>query len=163
MRVATPLPDGSRHKPASWSVVPATLIDKKEESDVVQERREISKLPQGLKMHAGLYEPAYAAVMPRLPDNNHGWTKGVAGSGAPLVASLAIDHAHLLGHLVILIWGDIRRFFPAMDRDFVITAEWWYGLPRDVREGTLHLYNDVCILYESAHGLADLHSSPTRR
>ena len=162
MRIATPTPDGTRHKPEGWSIIPVTLIDKKEESDVVRERRNIAKLSQGLKVHAALYEPAYARVMPRLPDNNHGWAKGVSGRGAAQMASLAIDHAHLLEHPLIMIWGDIKRFFPAMDRDFVICAEWWYGLPQDVRDATLQLYGDACNLFETAHGLADLDFSKVR-
>ena len=44
MRIATPTPDGTRHKPEGWSIIPVTLIDKKEESDVVRERRNIAKI-----------------------------------------------------------------------------------------------------------------------
>ena len=93
MRIATPASDGVWHKPEGWSIIPITLIDKTGESDVVRERRNIAKLSQGLKVHAALHEPAYAHVMPHLPDNNHGWAKGVSGRGAAQVASLAIDHA----------------------------------------------------------------------
>ena len=98
--------------------------------------------------------PAYAAIMGRLP-GNFGWTPGVAARGAALCGSLVLDHAHLLLHFLLVIYADIQRFFPSMDRGYVLLAEQWRGLPRDVREATLALYHDSCFLYETEHGLAE--------
>ena len=66
-----------------------------------------------------------------------------------------MDHALLLQNVAIFVYGDIKRFFPAMDRDYVLCAEQWYGLPEDVRDATRALYQDACMMYETEHGLAD--------
>ena len=154
MGVATPDEQGVRSKPEYWSRVPVKLLNKKVPSPVVEKKRDIGLPSQLLKLQAGLYLPAYAAVMDRIPAN-FGWTPGVAARGAALCGGLVLDHAHLLSHLLIVIYGDIRRFFPSMDRDFILISEQWRGLPRDVREATLALYDDSCILYETEHGLAE--------
>ena len=154
MDIATPDEHGVRTKPEYWARVPVKLLDKKVPSPVVEKKRDIGLPTQLLKLQAGLYQSAYAAVMDRLP-GNFGWTPGVAARGAALCGGLVLDHAHLLSHLLIVIYGDIRRFFPSMDRDFVLISEQWRGLPRDVREATLALYDDSCILYETEHGLAE--------
>ena len=79
----------------------------------------------------------------------------MAARGAAMVGGYALDHALMLRHLLVFVYGDIQRFFPAMDRDFVLMSELWYGLARDVREATLALYNDACMQYETDHGLVD--------
>jgi hypothetical protein len=145
MGVATPDEQDVRLKPEYWSRVPVKLLNKKVPSPVVEKKRDIGLPSQLLKLQAGLYLPAYAAVMDRIPAN-FGWTPGVAARGAALCGGLVLDHAHLLSHLLIVIYGDIRRFFPSMDRDFILISEQWRGLPRDVREATLALYDDSCIL-----------------
>ena len=155
LQIATPAYDGSRPQPSLWSRIPVKLIPKKAASDQVGKKRDIGLPTQCLKLQASLYMPAYEAVMPRLADGNHGWTKGVAARGAAMVGGFALDHALLLGHLFIAIYGDIKRFFPAMDRDFVLLSEQWNGLPVDVREATLALYNNACMMYETDHGLVD--------
>ena len=137
-----------------WTRVPVKLLKKKVPSPEVTKMRDIGLPTQLLKLQAGLYTPAYAAVMGRLP-SNFGWTPGVAARGAAICGGLVLDHAHLLSHLLIAVYGDIQRFFPSMDRGFVLISEQWRGLPRDVREATLALYDDACFLYETEHGLAD--------
>ena len=72
-----------------------------------------------------------------------------------MIGSLALDQAFLARHLMIFIYGDIQRFFPSMDRQFVLCAEAWYGLPVDVREATFSLYSNTCMMYETEHGLPD--------
>ena len=155
MAIATPHDDGSRSQPALWSRIPVQCLDKKKPSDEIKKKRDIALPSQMMKQQANLYFPAYSAVMPRLHGGNFGWTRGVAPRGAAMVASYAMDHAHLLRHLLIVVYADIQRFFPAMDRDFLILAQQWYGLPADVREATRSLYENACMLYETAHGLAD--------
>ncbi|KOO29413.1 hypothetical protein Ctob_015874, partial [Chrysochromulina tobinii] len=154
MGVATPDAQGARHKPDYWARVPVKLLNKKVPSPVVSKKRDIGLTSQLLKLQAGLYMPAYAAVMDRLP-GNFGWTPGVSARGAAICGGLVLDHAHLLSHLLVVVYGDIQRFFPSMDRGFVLISEQWRGLPRDVREATLALYDDACFLYETEHGLAD--------
>ena len=161
MEIATPDARGARHKPLYWARVPVKLLDKKTPSLCVSKKRDIGLPSQLLKLQAGLYTPAYASVMDRLP-GNFGWTPGVAARGAALCGSLALDHAHLLSHLLIVIYADIQRFFPSMDRGFVLLSEQWRGLPRDVRDATLALYHDACFLYETEHGLAEGVALPER-
>ena len=161
MEVATPDAHGVRHKPSYWARVPVKLLNKKTPSLCVAKKRDIGLPSQLLKLQAGLYMPAYASVMSRLP-SNFGWTPGVAARGAAICGSLALDHAHLLSHLLIVIYADIQRFFPSMDRGFVLLSEQWRGLPRDVRDATLALYHDACFLYETEHGLAEGVALPER-
>jgi hypothetical protein len=141
--------------------VPVKLLDKKVPSPCISKKRDIGLPSQLLKIQAGLYLPAYAAIMGRLP-GNFGWTPGVAARGAALCGSLVLDHTHLLSHFLLAIYADIQRFFPSMDRGYVLIAEQWRGLPRDVREATLALYHDSCFLYETAHGLAEGVARPAR-
>ena len=155
MRIATPDAAGTRHKPDIWQRIPIKLIPKKVDSLRICKKRDIGLPPQCLKLQGALYFSAYAEVMPRLMDNNHGWTVGMAARGAAMVGGYALDHALLLCHTLIAIYGDIRRFFPSMNREFVLMSEMWYGLPVDVREATLALYDDACCMYETDHGLAD--------
>ena len=154
MAVATPDARGARSKPAYWTRVPVKLLDKKVPSPCISKKRDIGLPSQLLKIQAGLYLPAYAAIMGRMP-GNFGWTPGVAARGAALCGGLVLDHAHLLSHFLLAIYADIQRFFPSMDRGYVLIAEQWRGLPRDVREATLALYHDSCFLYETEHGLAE--------
>ena len=79
----------------------------------------------------------------------------MAARGAAMVGGFALDQALLLCHLLIGIYGDIRRMFPSMDRDVVLLSEMWFGLPADVREATRALYQDACMMYETEHGLPD--------
>ena len=65
MGVATPDAQGARHKPDYWTRVPVKLLNKKVPSPVVAKRRDIGLTSQLLKLQAGLYMPAYAAVMDR--------------------------------------------------------------------------------------------------
>ena len=155
MEVATPDACGNRHKPSIWQRIPVNLINKKKATRVIRKKRDIGLPSQLLKLQAALYFPAYEGIMPRLLGVNHGWTRGMAARGAAMVGGYALDHALLLRHRLIAVYGDIQRFFPAMDRDFVLASEAWYGLPRDVREATLALYRDACMQYETEHGLAD--------
>jgi hypothetical protein len=161
MDVATPDANGIRSKPAYWTRVPVKLLDKKVPSPCISKKRDIGLPSQLLKIQAGLYLPAYAAIMGRLP-GNFGWTPGVAARGAALCGGLVLDHAHLLSHFLLAIYADIQRFFPSMDRGYVLIAEQWRGLPRDVREATLALYHDSCFLYETEHGLAEGATRPAR-
>ena len=155
LQIGTPGSDGRRHKPDIWRYVPVNLIDKKVPSLRIAKKRDIGLPSQCLKLQAGLYLGAYGDAMPRLADVNHGWTTGMAARGAAMVGGCMLDHALLLGHLLIAIYGDIKRFFPSMDKDFVLLSEMWYGLPSDVREATRALYHDACMLYETEHGLPD--------
>jgi hypothetical protein len=77
MEIATPDARGARHKPLYWARVPVKLLDKKTPSLCVSKKRDIGLPSQLLKLQAGLYMPAYASVMDRLP-GNFGWTPGVA-------------------------------------------------------------------------------------
>ena len=160
VEIGTPIVDSSTGAfgyavPPSWQRIPLRVIDKKKPSVLIHLRREIGKLPHTLKLQAGLYMPAYDAVMPNLADGQHGWTRGVSSRGAAEVASYALDHALLLRHLLIFVHADIKRFFPAMDRGYCLCAEAWFGLPSGVRDATRALYQDACMLYETDHGLAD--------
>jgi hypothetical protein len=78
------------------------------------------------------------------------------------VAALSSDQAHLLGHLIIHLMADIQRFFPAMDRGYVLLAEQWHGLPEAVRRDTLRLYSKAVAQYETVHGLATLNFETLR-
>ena len=111
----TPDAHGARSKPAYWARVPVKLLDKKVPSPCISKKRDIGLPSQLLKIQAGLYLPAYAAIMGRLP-GNFGWTPGVAARGAALCGSLVLDHTHLLSHFLLAIYADIQRFFPSMDR-----------------------------------------------
>ena len=146
--------NGVRHQPAVWRHVPLNLIGKKKHSDELKEKRDIALPSQMLKLQGSLYRDPYHAIMPRLLPN-FGWTPGVAMGGASQLGGYALDQAHLLLHLLIFIYGDVKRFFPSMDKSYILLAEQWYGLPEDVRIGTARLYADACMRYETAHGLAD--------
>jgi hypothetical protein len=155
VEIGTPDASGARVHPAVWQMVPVRLIDKKKPSLLIEKKRDIGLPSQNLKLQGALYMPAYTAVMPRLADVNHGWTPGMAARGAAMVGGFALDQALLLCHLLIGIYGDIRRMFPSMDRDVVLLSEMWFGLPADVREATRALYQDACMMYETEHGLPD--------
>ena len=154
LAVGTPDVDGVREQPAVWQHVPVNLIDKKSRSDTIGKKRDIGLPSQLLKAQGALYLPAYEKVMPRLLPN-FGWTRGVAMNGASMLGGFALDQAHLLRFLLVGVYGDVRRFFPSMDRQYVLLAEAWYGLSEDVRVGTMRLYSDACMRYETAHGMAD--------
>jgi hypothetical protein len=155
VEIGTPDAQGARVHPAVWQLVPVQLIDKKKPSLLIEKKRDIGLPSQNLKLQGALYMPAYTAVMPRLADVNHGWTPGMAARGAAMVGGFALDQALLLCHLLIGIYGDIKRMFPSMDRDVVLLSEMWFGLPRDAREATRALYQDACMMYETEHGLPD--------
>jgi hypothetical protein len=153
--IGTPDEHGQRVHPAIWQKVPVRLLDKKTPSHEIEKLRDIGLPSQNLKLQGALYMPVYGALMPRLADVNHGWTPGIAARGAAMVGGLALDQALLLGHLLIGIYGDIKRMFPSMDRDVVMLSEMWYGLPRDVRDATRALYQNACMMYETEHGLPE--------
>ena len=159
--VGTPDVDGLREQPAVWQHVPVMLIDKKSRSDEIKAKRDIGLPSQLLKGQGALYLPAYEAIMPRLL-GNFGWTRGVAMSGAAQLGGATLDHALLLKLLLIGIYGDLRRFFPSMNRGYVLLAEQWYGLSEDVRVGTARLYEDAVMRYETCHGMADFNFSKLR-
>ena len=146
--------DGS--PPSSWERIVVKLLDKKKKEAQLILKRDVCFLSQGLKTHTGLYAPAYEAPTARVQDAQHGWRRGEAFTEVAGVGTLSIDQAHLLRHLMIHLFCDIKRFFPAMDRGFVLLAELWHGLPKAVREETARLYSRAVAQYETVHGLATL-------
>ena len=99
LAVATPDARGARSKPAYWTRVPVKLLDKKVPSPCISKKRDIGLPSQLLKIQAGLYLPAYAAIMGRMP-GNFGWTPGVAARGAALCGGLVLDHAHAIASAI---------------------------------------------------------------
>ena len=153
---ASPDADGVHTVPSRWKQQPISFIDKKERSFHLGDKRQIAKLDTGHKLHGALHLPAYRVPVSRIRNVQSGWGKGECHLDAVLCGSTVIEQALLLKHDLICFLSDIKTFFPAMDRDFVLISEAWHGLSPDIQQSTLSLYHGSICRPETAHGLATL-------
>ena len=139
--------------PSEWLQLPVIYLSKKKASLLISKKRDITLTSHVQKLLCSVAYQAYEpASYHRIIATNAGWAAGEGCQDTASLVAAAIEQSHAVRHALVVVFCDLRRFFPSMDRDVVLLAEAWYGVPRKVRDLAQHLYRDACVRIDTAHG-----------
>ena len=143
--------------PPEWSKVQYVLLVKKHGNQaLVRERRDIALMPQDMKLLcACIKATAYARMAGRIDHAQLGFCAGIGTMDAAVLATALFQAARANRGKVYLLYCDIAKFFPAIDRSVLSVAEAWHGLPIEVRKLSAALFGEMSGAFDSAHGLGD--------
>ena len=153
---ASPDGTGEFDTPLEWRELLVIYLPKKSESMRIAKKRDITLTSQVQKLLCAAVEKAYERPSyNRILPTNAGWVAGDGAQDAAAPVGACINQAHTLKHDLFIVFADQRRFFPSMDRDVILLASAWAGVPKDVRDLADKLYREAVVRIDTAHGLTD--------
>ena len=147
----------SREFPVAWRRVVYVLLAKKHgDQNLVCNQRDIALMAQCLKMVLRVLKlHSYARMAGRVDRAQCGFVRGVGAQDVALMASLLLQGGRRELRWVYLLFVDIRKFFPAIDRTNLTFAEMFHGVPRAVTELVAAIFGEMMGVYDSAHGTCE--------
>ena len=147
----------SRQFPVAWRRVVYVLLAKKHgDQNLVGNRRDIALMAQCLKMVLRVLKlHVYARMAGRVDRAQCGFVRGMGAQDVALLASLLLQGGRWEKRMVYLLFVDIRKFFPAIDRTNLTFAELFHGVPTEVTQLVAAIFGEMMGVYDSAHGTCE--------
>ena len=143
--------------PPEWYRVEYVLLEKKYGSQaLVGNRREIALMPQDMKLLCACIKvTAYSRMAGRIDHAQLGFCAGTGAMDGGLLAGLLLQAQRRKRAATYMLYIDISKFFPSIDRTVLTVAQAWHGLPVEVQRITAALMGEMTGAFDSAHGLGD--------
>jgi len=141
----------------AWRRVVYVLLAKKHgDQNLVGNRRDIALMAQCLKMVLRVLKlHVYARMAGRVDRAQCGFVRGMGAQDVALLASLLLQGGRWEKRMVYLLFVDIRKFFPAIDRTNLTFAELFHGVPTEVTQLVAAIFGEMMGVYDSAHGTCE--------
>ena len=143
--------------PKAWKTIIYVLLAKKHgDQDTVGARRDIALMAQDLKALLRIVKlHVYTRLAGRVDKAQCGFVRGIGAQDVALLASFLLQGGRRARRNTYLLYVDVAKFFPAIDRSNLRFAELMKGVPEEVVELVGALFGEMAGVYDSAHGTCE--------